>query len=45
MLIMSDAYIQMPFRVAFINEANNMNPDLTAPNGTVISGFILYQST
>ena len=31
----SDAYIQMHFRLDFFMEANNMNPDQTAPNRAV----------
>ena len=39
---MSAAYIQMYLLLDFIMEANNMNPDQTAPFGAVWSGFILF---
>ena len=32
---MPAAYIQVHFRLDFITEATNMNPDQTAPNGAV----------
>ena len=31
LLIMSAAYIQMPFRLVFVTEANTINPDQTDP--------------
>ena len=39
---MSAAYIQVHFRLDFFMEANNINPDHTAPKGAVWSGFILF---
>ena len=38
----SVAYIQIDFRLDFIREANTMNPDQTAPLGSVWSGFMLF---
>ena len=35
LLIMSAAYIQIPFRLILIMEANTMNPDQTATKGEV----------
>ena len=42
MLFTSAEYIQMHFRLDFIIEANNMNPDQPAPLGAVWSGYILF---
>ena len=40
---LSAAYIQVHLRLGFILEANNMNPDQTAPLGAVWFGSILFE--
>ena len=44
---MSAAYIQVHFKLDFLTETNNMNPDQTAPNQIRVNIFcnIGYQRT